>query len=320
MTEKVVIDKITIATSIMPMRIEAQRAAIDSWLKLGFEVVSVNVIGEVDHLQAEFPGVRFAPVVLPETEQRECPNVSINFMLSLLTESSSRVCGIVNSDICFRVGSDFSSFIAESAEHGMVFGSRIDVESDYDEKRYEYCLGFDYFFFDRQLITLFPQTDFYLGLPYWDYWLPMVLLSKGVIVKRLISSVAYHVKHYSSWEQHLELFGARFIGSLKGLLLENPSALLLSDRLLGALEANEMDNCSEIVHFILRHSVQSLLYPQDNNERNCVTINAAAFADMKSKLLFYDKLLAESQRTLAAVYASSSWRITEPLRLLKSKF
>jgi len=302
----------------MPVRIEAQQGAINSWLSLGFDVVSVNVPGEVEYLRAEFPAVRFATIVRPESGQNERPNVAINDILPLLAAASGRICGIVNSDISFRVGNDFLAFIEENAAEGMVFGSRIDVDSDNHESGREYCLGFDYFFFDKNLIPLFPATIFSLGMPYWDYWLPMTLLLKGVRVKRLISPIAFHISHHSDWDKHLEQFGSKFLEALESLFLSNIEAELFSDRLLFSVDAGDKDNCSEIVHFILRYVVQNLSYSHNKNDEACVTINAAAFEDMKSKLLAYNDRLAESHRSLAAVYDSDSWRLTRPLRTLKS--
>jgi len=303
----------------MPLRIEAQQLAVNSWLKLGFKVVSLNLPGEVEHIQAQFPGVHFAAVVRPEPAKYERPNVAVSELFTLLAVAGSRVGGIVNSDVCFCAGNDFPAFIAENAAGGMVFGSRIDVASDNFSPGREYCLGFDYFFFDKELITLFPANDFYFGLPYWDYWVPLVLFLQRVKVKRLVSPVAFHVEHNSSWEQHLEQFGGKFVESLRCLFRGHPDAKLLSGRLFDSVEAGDIGNCSETAHFILRYVVESLTYPHLINAAACVTINAAAFEEMKDKLSVYAERLAESQRLLETVYASRSWRITGPLRELKSK-
>jgi len=309
--------KATIATSIMPGRIEAQQAAIDSWLRAGFEVLSANPPGEVEHLHTEFPGVRFVTVARPETGQVERPNVAIGDLLLLLDATAGPVCGIVNSDISFRVHQDFLAFIEEHAANGMVFGSRIDMDSDGQELK-EFCLGFDYFFFDKALIPYVPPTGFCLGLPYWDYWLPMALLLQGVAVKRLLSPVAFHERHHSAWDKHLDVFGGKFLEGLKKLALDNREGQALSGRLQDSLAAGDLDSTSEIALHLLRHVVQSLSYLPANHPAACVTINEAAYADMQNTLVLYEKRMTECQRALTALHASSSWRLTEPLRQLKS--
>lgn|GEM_PF-2930274 len=312
-------NNVIIATSIMPTRVAEQQEAISSWLKLGFAVVSVNVPGEVEHLHATFPGVRFVKVMRPETKRRERPNVALKELFPVLAAAPGRICGIVNSDICFCVRDDFLAFIEENAAQGMVFGSRIDVDNDNHDVGKEYCLGFDYFFFDKELIPLYPATDFCLGLPYWDYWVPLVLLSKGVTVKRLISPVAIHLRHYSYWEQHLEVFGNKFLGSLYTLFLSDRQDQVIPSRLLDSIKAGDMGASADVAHFILRYLVQSLSYLHPKITEACVTINKAAFVDMKEKLVSYEERLADKERALASVLASRSWQLTEPLRILKSQ-
>lgn len=310
---------VTIATSIMPLRVEAQQRAVNSWLKLGFNVVSLNLPGEVEHIQGLFPEVHFVTVLRPGFPENALPNVSISEMLRQLSAVDGRLCGIVNSDICLCAGNDFLAFIKENAADGMVFGSRIDVERDTFESGREYCLGFDYFFFAKNLITFFPSNDFYFGLPYWDYWLPLVLLLQRVKVKRLISPVAFHVKHFASWEHHLEQFGGKFVESLQILFHSHPETKLLSERFHKAITAGDIGECSETAHFMLRYAVESLTYPDCKRDAACVTINKEAFEDMKSMLMDYEERLAESEYLLESVCASKSWRLTEPLRSLMSK-
>jgi len=117
----------------------------------------------------------------------------------------------------------------------------------------------------------------------------------------------------------LELFGARFVESIQCLFRCQPEAKTISGRLCYSVEAGDIGNCSYAAHFILRYVVESLTYPHLTNTEACVTINAAAFDDMKDRLTVCDERLAESQHLLETVYASRSWQFTGPLRALKSK-
>lgn len=305
---------ITIATSIMPRRIEAQQEAINSWLTIGFDVVSVNLPGEVDNLHAQFPGVSFFTTAAPASAQDGDSRVTLGHLMTLLSSTPGCICGIVNSDICFRAGDDFLTFIEKKAADGMIFGSRIDLDRDDHEVAKEYCLGFDYFFFDKKLVSLFPEAGFCLGMPYWDYFVPMVLLAHAVPVQRLISPVAYHRKHATVWRQDLDVFGNRYLDVIKYLFLDNPEATVLSSRLLQVLKNDNIGNCSEVTRYILRYAVKSLTYEQGVDFSVSVLINNDAFEDMKTTLLNYDRVMAANQRMMAAIYSSKSWRITKPLR------
>lgn len=196
-------DQITIATSISPGNIEAQQKTIATWTELGFRTLSLNIPEEITHLNDFFPKVTFVSVDRHAATLAGKPLVYLDDMLLALQESASSICGIVNSDIYFSTDKEFLQFIAVTAENGFVFGSRHEVASFFSEDSVEYGAGFDYFFFDKKLASLYPQSRFALGAPWWDYWFPLVPILKGAAVKLLVSPVAYHVKHDTNWSKTL---------------------------------------------------------------------------------------------------------------------
>jgi len=76
-----------------------------------------------------------------------------------------------------------------------VFGSRIDIDSLDNLNEGTPFPGFDYFFFDKQIIPCYPKTEFCIGLAWWDYWAPLIPLACKLPVKKLITPIAYHIKH-----------------------------------------------------------------------------------------------------------------------------
>jgi len=200
---------LTITTSIAPRRIEAQIEAIESWMKLGFDVVSINCAEEIESLRGFFPEVRFVRAQRDARELLGKPLVYFEEFLKYFQRSGSEICGIVNSDIHLVADEGIISFIKSEAENSLIYGSRTDVDSP-DVLAGDVCqTGFDFFFFDRSLISCYPESEFCIGMPWWDYWAPLIPAVEGFQTKRLVSPFAYHIRHTCEWEKEKWLFLAK---------------------------------------------------------------------------------------------------------------
>jgi len=191
--------QIEIVTSLAPRGFELQKSAINSWIKMGFTVTSINAQDEIDLLKPHFPEVKLVQVNRDARKQYGKPFVYLDDILEYFRQSGNEICGIVNSDIHLISSNDLAAFFAMEAQGGLVFGSRIDIDNLATLEGEMYHLGFDFFFFDRKILDIFPQEQFCIGQPWWDYWLPIVPLGKGLSVKRLMTPVAYHVNHPINW-------------------------------------------------------------------------------------------------------------------------
>jgi len=192
---------VTVATSIAPKEIEKQQAAIGTWLDLGMRVRSVNSAEEIRLLQPHFPEVTFVAAARDSREFNGRPLIYFDDILKSLDTDGSGTCGIINSDIHLRADGGFLEFIAREARNSFVYGSRMDIESaDHSTGTY-YDNGFDFFFFDREAIGLYPPTSFAIGATWWDYWIVSVPLLRRYPVKKITSPVAFHVEHPRNWSQ-----------------------------------------------------------------------------------------------------------------------
>ncbi len=189
------IDNTIIVTSIAPGNIENQRAAVESWRVLGFSPVSLNSPEEISQLQPIYENVTFHAVNRDARVEAGRPLVYLDDMFAYLRDRPTKICGIVNSDIRLKAGDDFLALICKEAENSIVFGSRVDVETSENTEGKIYAQGFDFFFFDKQLLEQFPTSQFSLGLPWWDLWIPLTAHQKNLKLKYLASPVAYHIKH-----------------------------------------------------------------------------------------------------------------------------
>lgn len=191
--------KIVVGTSIAPFDIEKQRVAIDSWIKIGIEVVSFNTEDEYIKLKAFFSDIEFVIVDRDGSEFYGKPYVYFNDIMSYFKNGDDCVYGIINSDIHFvGVNNKFLEFIRTEAMNALVYGQRMDIKS-LDNLEGKMYIGHDYFFFSKEIAGIYPEEPFFIGQAAWDYWIVFYASYTGYKVKRLINPLAYHIMHDQKW-------------------------------------------------------------------------------------------------------------------------
>ncbi len=240
-------------TSIAPANIGHQLSCLESWLPHVAGIVSVNHASEKrqlgtlpgwieNHLYEE-AGIASLHVPLQRIgaamQQRMAPDDPV-----ILTNSDIHLEG----ELTTRVPED-----------GLSFQSRIDLgpkpgaRSLYDE-------GFDLFCFRAGQSDLLPGPEFKLGLPWWDFFLPINFLRQGRPVRRLSPGSVCHRAHPQNWD--MEAFvrvGNAFMqtlfphcakptydrrqllqlcGKMRALLVSGPHGQLLAPAALRALNAD----------------------------------------------------------------------------------
>ena len=220
--------KAIIATSIAPFDIEKQKAAIATWLTIGFKVVSFNCPEEIEQVHSYFPKVTFIPAKRDARPLTGKPLIFFDDILNFFTNSDISICGIVNSDIILKVDHEFMAFLKQETKNSMVVGCRVGVKNSDLQHGKIYIHGFDYFFFDRSIIECYPKNSFAIGAPWWDYWAVFVPLTKNIPVKQLIPPLGYHVDHPYKWSKRLwHTFAERIRDYItkQGIVLETEETL-----------------------------------------------------------------------------------------------
>ena len=189
---------ISVITSFMPRRIEVQQAALRSWRTAGLSVVSVNSSAETAELREHFPDVAFSVIDHP-IEDHGRPFVPILALMEAASATLTEVCGIVNSDIEFRGEAGFFETVRTEVPGALVFGNRIDVSDGAAKHGKAFRNGYDFFFWDRENTNLLADTPMVLGLPWWDFWLPLHAHSQGLSLKRVATSCMIHPVHPLGW-------------------------------------------------------------------------------------------------------------------------
>jgi FkbM family methyltransferase len=194
---------IMVVTSIAPGNIDNQKPAIESWTRLGLKIISLNTIEEIETLKSLYKDVTFSAVSRDGRKEAGRPLVYLDDMFLYLREHGSKICGIINSDIRLKVCADFLELIGKEIENSLILGSRIDVDYPEQNEGEIYAHGFDLFFFEQKVLEKFPSSQFCLGLPWWDLWIPVLAHHQGLNLKYLDVSGAYHVKHKVNYQNDL---------------------------------------------------------------------------------------------------------------------
>ncbi len=243
-----------IVTSIAPRGIEHQQRALASWRRLGFEVVSLNCGEEIGVLRPDFPDVEFVEVTKDGRAETGRPLVYLDDILDYFRRRDDAICGIVNSDIELEDDPVFADIVRREAADGLVYGSRIDFEDTGTRSGTVYRGGYDFFFFPRAYLDHYRGSGLMLGMPWWDYWLPVSTLLRGGIAKRLEGSFAFHEDHETNYsEEHYLGFGRRFAETTAPLLDTDTLRLLPSLAESGPIDIRRLG--AELIRFLDRYSV-----------------------------------------------------------------
>jgi len=173
----------------------------------------------------------------------------------------------------------------------------------------EYRLGLDFFFFPAVFIKDYPEAEFFLGKPCWEYWFLFTSLFQGKSAKRLIESIAFHDAHHQTWDKNeLAVYGHELIRSLLSSTQHYKVRTATHSRFINILSEGDLGRIfSEVIKYT-RVYLPMVHFPQ---------------SDTADVLLAYDAYIAELRTYLGdadiqmdTMLASRSWRITAPFRFL----
>ncbi len=217
--------KILVATSIAPAKIEYQEICISSWIKYGFDVVSLNVQDEINLLKPIFSGVEFVEAKRDSRDSTGKPLVYFDDINDCLKRFDYNVYGIMNSDIFIKSDSIGLETLYKMSEKSLVFSSRIDVEDFKNMEGEIYDRGFDCFFMSKDVLEYYPKSEFCIGMPWWDYWIVLISLFSNIPTTRMDIPFGYHKRHDFVWsrDQFVRL-GRQFYGFIKVFIGERISS------------------------------------------------------------------------------------------------
>ena len=178
-------------TTINPYgNFEAQNEALLSWSKF-YDVYSVNLLEEIEIAKDKFPYIKFI-----ETNDifiyGEKKLVKLNSILNSMKLMDSKKFAIVNSDIILKKEIPNKSLTAD-----LTIGTR--WELDYINKPYPFNNGYDLFIFDKDIIDFFINDNYVIGMPWWDFWIPLISIKLQLSVNHIKSEIIYHRTHETNY-------------------------------------------------------------------------------------------------------------------------
>lgn len=138
---------------------------------------------------------------------------------------------LLNADIGLAPEPDTLRIVTGAAANGaLVAGVRLDVPADAadwldappPEGAMHSAQGFDVMAMPRALAARVPQGPYALGMPFWDYVIPLWALAAGVPVVKAMLPMARHRLHGVRWERQTLSFNHHFVRSCRGLLSDEP--------------------------------------------------------------------------------------------------
>lgn len=191
-----------VITSLSPSpdMLELQKAAVESWIKNGLRVISMNGHEEVKQIMNIYPDVEFVPTFRTFEFLWGKPYVSINAMLDWAKQQEDEHIILINSDIVLSPCRGILDYeFTQRCLDGICLLHRRDVEGEAIEEGKEYIYGMDVFLIHKKLLSLFPQSIYCMGQTWWDFWIAYSAIKKGVKVFRIDNPIAYHQKHKTRW-------------------------------------------------------------------------------------------------------------------------
>ena len=182
------------------------RPIIRNWEAAGFHPISINNRPEAQELLGS--GIEIIPV------EDANPKLSLRDILNVIPRRAQTRAGLINAD-CRFIDRFSATTLPEISAKSLILAERIDIDQHGRPVPY-LPSGFDAMFFDVEIIgSLEPHRDYRLGMPWWDYWLPIAVSKAHHKVHRLECPILLHTAHDSQWDEaawrrNAELFIADF--------------------------------------------------------------------------------------------------------------
>lgn len=177
-------------TTINPYgNFESQNEALLSWSKY-YDVYSVNPQNEIEIAKEKFPYINF--IETSDAFQYGKKNlVKLNSILENIRIENG-LCAIVNSDIILN-----KEIKIDDIGNDLVIATRWEIDGD---KKYPFVNGYDLFIFDAKLTDIYMNPNYVIGMPWWDFWMPLIAIQRGLKVRHIGNQAIFHRTHETNYD------------------------------------------------------------------------------------------------------------------------
>lgn len=216
-----------IYTTINPYgNFNRQNESIKTWSN-HYQVYSVNLKEEIEKIESLYPDVIF----IENNNVFNYNNKKLIKMNAILESiDKSDIAAIVNSDISLNE-SMIIDVDSRFLKNGIVIGTRYEIDNG---KIYPFIYGYDIFIFNPKNIDLILNDNYVIGMPWWDYWVPIAFIKKGMNVYHMKNEVIYHKTHETNYDMNIWLeFGKCFYNDIVRDILNYNNEMTLDEFIVG---------------------------------------------------------------------------------------
>jgi hypothetical protein len=221
-----------IFTSIPPRLVRPQQGedvgeayqgmCVNSWLRAGLPVYSINTREEIAALRDRFPTVNLVEVPRALSSLRGAPTIGQIFQT--MAKYGYDVNVLINGDVGFVQDFQIERLLVRGASQALVFSSRFEMDRLGVPAEVANLGGFDLFAIGQKLLRAYDDEELQLGLPWWDYWLPILMLVRGGQVQRLFRPAIAHLRHEAAWSDGIPIGYEIFMRQARRLVAETDQA------------------------------------------------------------------------------------------------
>lgn len=197
--------KLVTSLSLLPHHRLVQGEALDSWKRVGFDIVSVNRPSEIESLSKQYVQV---DQWIEDDDKKSYYPVStprINSLAKVATSLQSDIF-LINSDI--EIHGDPSPI--KPVDDSILCGVRANYHKNpSDGLREEW--GIDSFYLTPEMADSLPEIPFCIGKPMWDYWVPFHFRDLGRNVQFIQEPIFFHKAHDIHWSQRDWILGYEWL-------------------------------------------------------------------------------------------------------------
>lgn len=197
-------------TSLAPRDCPRQQAALNSWSDFGLTVHAVNTASEIEILRPLYQQVDHWHANEDQAAGLSKRTATINSLADIAVELDQTIL-LINAD-CETYG-DPSVMSNLMSVGTLAMGIRRNYPGDRRVHSVPEVWGLDAFVVTPSMAQDLPRLPFGIGLPVWDYWLPLHFQQQGYAMVVPSEPWLYHKSHHLAWSQDDWLAGAAIIQS-----------------------------------------------------------------------------------------------------------
>ena len=174
---------------------------VGSWRASGFVPVSINAVDE--DISEVIGGSGITSIRIDRDGRGECgkPVPYLCDFLETICKHARGPIAITNADIELQLQpADYALLTDLKPGWGFV-SRRYDIDSLSTQQATAYSNGYDFFAFHSEDLKVLRPRSFALGMPWWDHYLPLAMIMRGLRCVALRTPFVFHLRHTDRWNQ-----------------------------------------------------------------------------------------------------------------------